>query len=301
MSPPKAGVIVLVALFCIFIGVIVLVVLFCIFISVLFTIEDATMQIGILVTNNQELAEAADLDFDYIEGFPGLLGPDEDDAKAEAQCLAKFDKHRLRMKSMCGFIPDPQGRGLMVVGPDVSMGRLRAFVTRVFDRMQRAGVEVIGYGSGGSRWVPDGFDPDRARQQVADFMHLCADLGEPRNVKVALEPYNRDDANLLNTVAEATQFIETVDRSHAQLMADFFHMMLNGESFDTLEAAAPHLIHAHIAEPGRGRPETTPADHARFLQALRRFGYDGRVTLSGALAAYADDGETAIALKGVIA
>ena len=122
-----------------------------------------------------------------------------------------------------------------------------------------------------------------------------------RNVKVALEPYNRDDANLLNTVEDATEFIAGVDRTHAQLMADFFHMKLNDESFDTLEAAAPHLIHAHIAEPSRGRPETTPEQHAQFLQALRLYGYDGRVTLSGTLTAYANDGETCTALKKAIA
>jgi len=259
------------------------------------------MEIGILITNPQEYDEAFDWDFDYIEGFPGMLGPDEDDPQAEREALARIEKHKLPMKSMCGFIPDPQGRGLMVVGPDVSLDRLRVFVTRIFDRMQRAGIEVLGYGSGGSRWVPDGFDRDQARQQVADFMHLCADIGEPRGVKVALEPYNRDDANLLNTVEDATEFIKDVDRTHAQLMADFFHMKLNGESFDTLKEAAPHLIHAHIAEPGRGRPQTTPEDHAQFLQALRQYGYDGRVTLSGALAVYVNDGETCTALKQAIA
>ncbi len=259
------------------------------------------MQIGLLITNLQELAESADWSFDYLEGFPGLLGVDADDPQIERECLALLENHPLQLKTMCGFIPDPQGRGLMVVGPDVSLDRLRTFVTRVFDRMQRAGVEVIGYGSGGSRWVPDGFDRNRACQQVADFLHLCADLGEPRGVKVALEPYNRDDANLLNTVSEATEFIATVSRSHAKLMADFFHMKLNGESFDALKEAGPHLIHAHMAEPGRGRPQTTPADHALFLRTLRAVGYDGRVTLSGSLPAYADDGETAIALKKAIA
>ena len=259
------------------------------------------MEIGILITNEREYDEACDWAFDYIEGFPGMLGPDEDDPPAEREALERIEKHKLPMKSMCGFIPDPQGRGLMVVGPDVSRDRLRVFVTRIFDRMQRAGIGVIGYGSGGSRWVPDGFDRDQARQQVADFMHLCADIGEPRGVKVALEPYNRDDANLLNTVEDAAEFIQGVDRSHAQLMADFFHMKLNGESFDSLKEATPHLIHAHIAEPGRGRPETTPDDHAQFLQALRQYGYDGRVTLSGTLTAYADDGETCTALKKAIA
>jgi sugar phosphate isomerase/epimerase len=259
------------------------------------------MQIGILVTNRRGLEEAADWDFDYLEGFPGLLGPDEDDPPAERECLALIEKSPLPMTTLCGFIPDPQGRGLMVVGPDVSLDRLRVFVTRIFDRMQRAGIEVIGYGSGGSRWVPDGFDPDKARQQVADFLHLCADLGEPRNVKVALEPYNTDDANLLNTVPDALALVKEIDRTHAKLMADFFHMKLNGESFDALQDAGPHLIHAHIAEPGRDRPRTTPEDHALYLQALRQSGYDGRVTLTGILPAYADYGETAIALKKAIA
>jgi len=259
------------------------------------------VDIGILISNDQEYDEAFDWDFDYIEGFPGMLGPDENDPAAERECLARIEKHKLPMKSLCGFIPDPQERGLMVVGPDVSLERLRVFVTRVFDRMQRAGIGVIGYGSGGSRWVPEGFDQAKARQQVAEFMHLCADIGEPREVKVALEPYNRDDANLLNTVEDATEFIKEVDRSHAQLMADFFHMKLNGESFDALAAAAPHLIHAHIAEPGRGRAQTTFEDHAEFLKTLRRYGYDGRVTLSGTLTAYADDGETCAALKQAIA
>ena len=233
------------------------------------------MQIGLLVTNLRELEESTDWDFDYLEGFPGLLGIDADDPQTEREFSALLEKHPLQMKTMCGFIPDPQGRGLMVVGPDVSLDRLRTFVTRVFDLMQRTGVEVIGYGSGGSRWVPDGFDHDKARQQVADFMHLCADLGEPRGVKVALEPYNRDDANLLNTVSEATEFIADVNRSHAKLMADFFHMKLNGESFDALKEAGPHLIHAHIAEPGRGptanhasRPRAFPTHIARIR--LRR-------------------------------
>lgn len=259
------------------------------------------MEIGILITNDQEYHEALDWDYDYIEGFPGMLGPDEDDPAAERACLKKIEAHRLPMKSLCGFIPEPEKRGLMVVGPDVDIERLRTFVTRIFDRMQRAGIGVIGYGSGGSRWVPEGFDAETARGQVKAFLNLCADIGEPRGVRVALEPYNRTDANLLNTVEEAAAFVGQVGRSHAQLMADFFHMKLNDEPFDTLEMAAPYLIHAHIAEPGRGRPQTTPAEHADFLRALRRVGYDGRVTVSGTLTAYRDDGEACAALKAAIA
>ena len=185
----------------------------------------------------------------------------------------------------------------MVVGPAVDPERLRAFTTRVFDLMQRAGIDVIGYGSGSSRWVPDGFARDQALEQVRHFLRMCDELGGPRGVRVALEPYNRDDANLLNTVPEALEVVQEVDRPNSQLMADFFHMRLNDESFDALEAAGPHLIHAHIAEPGRGRPQTTPKEHAAFLQTLREAGYDGRVTQTGALPAYDSPAATATALK----
>jgi len=188
----------------------------------------------------------------------------------------------------------------MVVGPDVDRENLRAYVIRLFDLMQRAGIHLIGYGSGSSRWVPDGFPRDRALSQVRDFLHMCADLGEPRGVKVALEPYNRDDANLLNTVPEALEVVAEVNRSHARLMADFFHMKLNGESFDEFDRAAPYLIHGHLAEPGRGRPETTPEDHVAYLNALHQAGYDGRVTQTGDLPAYPSPAEAAdLLLKAV--
>jgi hypothetical protein len=38
------------------------------------------MEIGILITNKREYDEAFDWDYGDIEGFPGMLGPDEDDA-----------------------------------------------------------------------------------------------------------------------------------------------------------------------------------------------------------------------------
>lgn len=263
------------------------------------------MQIGYLITNLDELPQVAAWGYDYAEAVPWVLDPDflrldGDDTQAAAAALARIRSSPVAVTSLCGFMPEPETNGLMVVGPEANPTRLRAYVTRVFDTMQRAGIDVIGYGSGASRWVPAGFDPNQALDQVCAFLEMCDELGRPRGVRVALEPYNRDDANLLNTVAEALGMVQRVNRPHSQLMADFFHMQLNGESMDELLPAGPHLIHAHIAEPGRGRPQTTPDDHARFLHTLRRAGYDGRVTQTGALPAYASSAEAAARLKAAI-
>jgi D-psicose/D-tagatose/L-ribulose 3-epimerase len=259
------------------------------------------MQIGLLIENLDDLEAVAAAGYDYAETVPWALGPDADDPAAESAALARLRSSPVPVASLCGFLPDPENLGLMAVGPTVDMARLRAYTTRVFDRMQRAGIDVIGYGSGSSRWVPDGWPRERALEQVADFLAMCAEVGGPRGVRVALEPYNRDDANLLNTVPEALAFVQELNLPSIQLMADLFHMGLNGERFDALLPAGPHLIHAHMAEPGRGRVQTTPADHAAFLTTLRRAGYDGRVTQTGALPAYATPAEAAAALKRLAA
>ena len=254
--------------------------------------QASKMEIGRLIGSLDQLKDVAAWGYDYAEISPGLLGVDEDAGTVEQKALERVQASPVPVAAMCGFLAR-----LKVVGPEVDDARVRGYVTRLFDAMQRAGVPVIGYGSGGSRFVPDGFPRDRALEQVRDFLRMCADLGEPRRVQVALEPYNYDDANLINTIPEGVEVVREVERPAIELMADFFHIRLNGESFDELAEAGPHLIHAHIAEPGRGRPQTTPAEHAAYLQALQEAGYYGRVTQTGELPAYGSPNEAAATLK----
>ncbi len=254
--------------------------------------QAATMEVGLLIGSLDQLEDVAAWGYDYAEISPGLLGIDEDAGTIEQKALEQIQASPVPVTAMCGFL----GRS-KVVGPEVDNARVRDYVIRLFDAMQQAEIPVIGYGSGGSRFVPDGFSGERALEQVNDFLQMCADLGEPRGVQVALEPYNYDDANLINTVPEGVEMVRQVNRPAIQLMADFFHMRLNGESFDTLAEAGLYLIHAHIAEPGRGRPQTTPAEHAAYLQALCEAGYYGRVTQTGELPTYDSLAEAAATLK----
>ncbi len=256
------------------------------------TTQAATMEIGLLIGSLDQLEDVAAWGYDYAEISPSLLGIDENAGIIEQKTLEQIQASSVPVRAMCGFLNRSK-----VVGPEVDTAPVRDYVIRLFDAMQQAGVPVIGYGSGGSRFVPNGFPHKQALEQVNDFLQMCADLGEPRGVQVALEPYNYDDANLINTVPEGVEMVQKVGRPGIQLMADFFHMRLNGESFDTLAAAGPYLIHAHIAEPGRGRPQTTPAEHAAYLRTLCEAGYYGRVTQTGELPAYSSPIEAAETLK----
>jgi sugar phosphate isomerase/epimerase len=255
------------------------------------------MQIGLLIESLDALDALADWGYDYAEIVPGMLGPDADDPTAEEAARARLRAAPVPAPTMCGFLPDPERLGLMVVGPSVDAQRLRTYATRVFDRMQRAGVEIMVFGSGTARSSPAGFPAERARAQLREFVELCADLAEPRQLQIALEPQNYDDTNVLHTVPEAMALKHEVGRTPVGVMADFFHMRLNDEPMDDLVLAGPELIHGHIAEPGRGRPPTTEADRAAFFAALRRAGYDRRVTHTGPLPAYASHTEAAAGLR----
>ncbi len=257
------------------------------------------MQIGLLIENLDLLDDVASWGYEYAEISPFQMGPDADDPAAEEAARARILASRVPVTTMCGFLPDPERLKLMVVGPDIDSARLRAYATRVFDRMHRAGVEIMVFGSGTARSVPDGFPVERANVQLAEFIRMCADLAEPRQLQIALEPQNYTDTKWLHTVPEALDVAREINRPSVHVMADFFHMRLNDEPLDDLVTAGPSLIHGHIAEPGRGRPQTTPADHAAFFATLRKANYRGRVTKTGALPAYGSEAEAAEALKAL--
>jgi sugar phosphate isomerase/epimerase len=256
------------------------------------------MEVGFLVGSLEQIDDVARWGFDYAEIFPALLGPPHaDDPEVEGAARAKILAAGVQSKTMCGFLPDPEALGLMVVGPDADPVRLRAYAARVFLRMERINCELMVFGSGTARTIPDGFPTDEAHRQFAEYLTVCADLAEPHGIRIAIEPQNYTDTNLVHTVPDALVFAKEVNRRSVQVMADFFHMVLNEEPLSDLTDAGSALIHGHIAEPGRGRPQTTPADHQAFFSTLHRAGYKGRVTQTGPLPAYESPEAIAAALK----
>jgi sugar phosphate isomerase/epimerase len=257
------------------------------------------VQIGLLIESLDDLDNVANWGYDYAEITPGALGPDADDPQAEAAARARVHNARVPSSTMCGFLPDPERLELMVVGPRVNRERLRSYTTRVFERMQRAGVELMVFGSGTARSAPDGFPMEQAHTQIRDFLLMCADVAEARGLTVVIEPQNYTDTNMLHTVPQAVRLAEEINRPNVQVMADFFHMCLNDEPMQDLVDNAQYMRHGHIADPGRGRPVTTIDDHALFFDALRRAGYDGRVSQTGPLPIYQSHEDAAKTLKSL--
>lgn len=100
----------------------------------------------------------------------------------------------------------------------------------------------------------------------------AADLG----VCLILEPLNRYEARFPKDLAEGASICAEVDSPGLRLMGDFFHMSIEeADIAASLRAAAPYLVHIHLADSNR---QTPGRGHTQFLEpfrTLREIGYQG--------------------------
>ena len=169
---------------------------------------------------------------------------------------------------------------LKLTGPEVDRRALQDFVTTVFERAGTVGVEVIVFGSGGARRIPDGFDRRLAQDQLIWFGSMLAPLAQDHGVTVVLEPLNRGECNTLNTCAECAELVGEVAHPAFRLLVDAYHMMKDGDPVSDITRHAGLLRHTHIATTThRLPPGVEPCDFAPFFVALKTGGYDGRVSI----------------------
>jgi sugar phosphate isomerase/epimerase len=222
-----------------------------------------------------DLAEAVHrAGFDYLETGVTSLIPDEDDASF-APILAKYRASPIPVAAFNLFLP----RDLKIVGPEIDQPRLERYVNRALERIQVIGAAIAVIGSGGSRSVPEGFSRDEATEQIVRFLDLVADAAEQTNVTIAIEPLNRRESNIINSVAEGVEFALQVNRPSIRVLADFYHMDEEGEPLTEITAHQDWLAHIHVADTDRLAPGTGSYPYAEFVDQLRQANYDGMVSV----------------------
>jgi len=240
----------------------------------------------------------ADAGFDYVElGVPTLLKPRESRA-AFGETLAALRAGPLPCPVLNNFVPGDLD--LKITGPDADLVALRAYVATVFERAEEAGVRVIVFGSSVARSVPDGFDRAEAFDQVVAFCRMVGPLAEARAVTVVVEPLS--DCNFLRTVDEAADVVRATDHPAVRLLVDAYHWAVLGDSADAIVSNGPLLRHVHLATfANRLPPGAEPCDLGPFFDALRRAGYDGRVSVESSHTPTSDFARELALMKGAAA
>ena len=93
---------------------------------------------------------------------------------------------------------------------------------------------------------------------------------------LSVEPLNRFEAHMLNTVADAAAIAARVDDPGYGILYDTFHA--NIEEKDPIGVIGAHLDrinHVHLSENDRGTPGKGHVPFVPVLKAFKRGGYDG--------------------------
>lgn len=213
--------------------------------------------------------------YTFIEGgVAATLKPEMPDAEYAAD-LAKIKGCVLPTRSCNGFIPSK----FKLTGPAITHDAALDYAVKACQRADQAGIPFIVLGSGGARKIPEGFDHAKGKEQFIAFCQKLGDRITDCKVTIVLEPLNKGETNLLNSVAEGIDYVDAIQRPRIQLLADFYHMLKENESPDSIRKAGSRIHHCHIAElEGRKAPGTKGEDFTGFFKALRGIGYVGGVS-----------------------
>ncbi|WP_413336433.1 hydroxypyruvate isomerase family protein [Brevibacterium sp. GP-SGM9] len=139
----------------------------------------------------------------------------------------------------------------------------------------------------------DGADPEEQDRIAAANLELAANAVAAIGGTVLVEPVSGAEAYPLKRAADAA---EVVDRVRARgvdniaMLADFFHMSINGDDVAAvIEADAAKFGHIQIADAaGRGAPGTGELPLQDWINRSYELGYTGAIALE-----YKQDRETA--------
>ena len=238
-----------------------------------------------------ETAKAAG--FDYVE-----LGVSEIAALSDADFEAALE----RVKQ--AGIPTPNANlflpgSIRLTGPQATDPEEQmAYVRKAFARLNRLGVRIVCFGSGGARRVPEGFPKEEAFQQLVAFGKRIAPEARANGITVVIEPLRRQETNIINTTAEGFELVKAVGDPNFELLIDFYHLASEKEDPAIILQVRDHIRHLHMANPqGRVFPlEWAEFDYAPFFANLRKIGYAGRISVEASSPDIPTQGPRAIAL-----
>jgi sugar phosphate isomerase/epimerase len=232
-------------------------------------------QFGICVpVEESAAAKAAGWDFveENIQNFlKGLVGDGQWDGPA------RLSKAALPVPAANSMVP----ASLKITGDAVDFEKLQQYMAAVTRRAKVAGMKILVFGSAGARNVPEGFDREKAEDQIVRFLKMAGTLAEGNGITIVIEPLNKGESNIINTVPEAVHYLKRVKHPAVRALVDSFHHWLDGEPLEDVRKNITHIAHVHLADKdGRVPPgESGTSDYRTFFRMLKDARYEGMISV----------------------
>jgi D-psicose/D-tagatose/L-ribulose 3-epimerase len=175
-----------------------------------------------------------------------------------------------------------EGRELVAAGAR-TVGATQDYLRAVVDVAHEVGAPVIGgpaYASVGRTWRTTPRERAAACAELAEHLAPVVDHAISAGVVVGLEPLNRYETSLINTVDQALDVVGPLPAEGIGLMLDVYHMNIEERDLPAAVVRAGARIAAvQVCGNDRGAPGGDGIDWPALLAALERAGYAGPLVI----------------------
>jgi sugar phosphate isomerase/epimerase len=241
---------------------------------------------GIGIVAGVELTEAARrAGADHVEpAITGNLAVRDGDRWVRNEAYADQ-----RFSSFALFVPPDLP---LIADVDERVDDYFAQVLPIVASVAEPGAKIV-FGSGTARTAPPSMPDTDARRRFARVLRSARDIAAAHDLRIVLEPLNRDETNLLHTIEETVGFLDEHGIEGVDVVADLFHVQAEGESFDVVRANGHRIGHVHVSDGDREPPGEGDWPWPEFLAAVHQGGYRGTVSLE---CRWGDDPERQMAM-----
>ncbi|MFI8872566.1 sugar phosphate isomerase/epimerase family protein [Streptomyces sp. NPDC055243] len=176
----------------------------------------------------------------------------------------------------------PEGRNLVRADP----GTLRAtqdYLRRCVDAAHAIGAPVIAgpvYAAVGRTWRMDRATRAAAYEEWREHIAPVVEYAGRAGVRIAVEPLNRYETSLFNTVAQTLEGLAGLPEESIGIALDTYHQNIEEHSLpQAVRAAAGRIAHVQVCANDRGAPGADHLDWPGFLRALGDSGYRGSLCI----------------------
>ncbi|MEI3605227.1 sugar phosphate isomerase/epimerase family protein [Pseudogracilibacillus sp. SE30717A] len=233
------------------------------------------MKFGVCVANVEEAKIAEEAGFDFVECQVVSLVPEESE-EAFQKVLNEYKKLSIPVKACNVFLPGD----LKIVGENIDQKRIENYVKTALNRVKELGAETVVFGSGDARTISESEYPrEKVEGQIIEFLQLVADEAKRFGLTIVIEPLNKKESNIINSVSEGVEFAEKINRPEIQVLADFYHMDEEQEPITDIVKNKDYLKHIHLADTHRHQPGTGSYPYDEFVRCVKEANYNNKLCI----------------------
>lgn len=175
------------------------------------------------------------------------------------------------------------GEGRELVAADATtVLSTQDYLRHVVDVAEVVGSPAIAgpaYASVGRTWRMSDDERRTRYSELRDGLAPVAEHAAAAGVRIGLEPLNRYETSLLNTVDQALDALDGLPDT-CGIALDIYHMNIEETDIPAaVRKAGPRLVHVQVCANDRGAPGADHLDWQGFLAALDDVGYGGPLVI----------------------